>query len=647
MSLKLKFSMLFAFILAAITGFLFIQLSASSNTASEIEEISDSSLPRQQMADSLLETFERIDNLLQYAVLTAEHILIDNADGDIETFKSGLSALRALQPDNELMIERISQVSNNYFRNARELAIAIINTDEDATEITPTFNELSSRTSDYRDRLRDLLVSQATSQKEQLSRSLVHIVNEAQRRLQLSFVLGILMTLSLAVVLISFTRAIVIPVAELSRTAGHVAMGNYDSAAEVAIRSKDEIGKLAQSFREMSDTLQETTVSRDFFDKIINSMGDMLILTDDKNNIVFFNRAVQEELGIMQPEVEGKNLNTLLRIDGKNRHLIQQEYEARFEAEIVSGKGTIVPVAVSKSKIYLDGGKEIRHVFVASNISAQKRAEAAERLAKETAIERQQLQEDRMMSIAILVSGVAHEINNPNHMILSNISFIRKAWESAIPVLEKVAEDEGEFNLGGIPMGRASELVPQAISIIKGGSERIKTIVKELRDYSREQPLDRNETVDINSIIKSASTLLHNMITKSTDCFETRLTEENALIRGNYQRIEQVVINLLANACQALTSKEQCIEVTTAKSAGTVQLIVRDQGMGIEKQTLKRVFDPFFTTKRGAGGTGLGLSISKRIIEEHQGTISIETAKAEGTSILISLPAITGEKEER
>jgi len=140
--------------------------------------------------------------------------------------------------------------------------------------------------------------------------------------------------------------------------------------------------------------------------------------------------------------------------------------------------------------------------------------------------------------------------------------------------------------------------------------------------------------------IKSAITLTNNIIKKSTNSLILELDENIPLIKVNYHQIEQVIINLLQNACESLTDKEKSIIIKTKyiKSSEEISITIEDQGMGMDENTLKQITNPFFTTKLGIGGTGLGLSVSLNIINNHGGTLSFKSKPKKGTkaSILLS-----------
>jgi polar amino acid transport system substrate-binding protein len=148
--------------------------------------------------------------------------------------------------------------------------------------------------------------------------------------------------------------------------------------------------------------------------------------------------------------------------------------------------------------------------------------------------------------------------------------------------------------------------------------------------------------IDLNEITRTALRLVDATIRKTTGHFQAQLEEGIPRIRGNAQRIEQVVVNLIINACQALPDPERGITVSTHYNGALkcVVLRVHDQGTGIQPEHLNRLTDPFFTTKRDRGGTGLGLSVSAGIVKEHGGSLSFESTLGVGTTVSVTLPAV-------
>jgi len=262
--------------------------------------------------------------------------------------------------------------------------------------------------------------------------------------------------------------------------------------------------------------------------------------------------------------------------------------------------------------------------------------EKAEELARQQ--QEKLFQSEKMASVGILVSGVAHEINNPNNFILLNSDNLSDIWTDLRPFLDRYAKDYGDFVVAGLQYSEIRDEVALIINGIKEGSERITKIVKTLKDFARKDPGNLDQVVDIANVIDDSVTILASLIKKSTDRFTINLSEDLPKIKGNIQQIEQVVINLISNACQALGDRSQGITVSTVLQDPCISIVIQDEGGGIASEDLKYIMDPFFTTKRDTGGTGLGLSISYNIVKDHGGDLTIQSQVGRGTTATITLP---------
>ena len=270
-------------------------------------------------------------------------------------------------------------------------------------------------------------------------------------------------------------------------------------------------------------------------------------------------------------------------------------------------------------------------------------AERRRRQAQAQASQQQEqlYQAAKLASIGTLVSGIAHEINNPITSIVLNAQTLDKTWRALGPLLDEDLEDHKDFSVGGMPYEMLRERLPLLLSDTVDAALRVHSIVSDLKDFARQQPSDLNETVDVNASVRRAAGLVANLIKKSTRIFELSQAPDLPMIKGNAQRIEQVVVNLLVNACQALTDPDQAIRVATVfdQGADEVVIMVSDQGQGIPAELRSRIKDPFFTTKRDQGGTGLGLAISERIVQDHGGHLDLKLGTPRGTVAQIALPA--------
>ncbi len=372
-----------------------------------------------------------------------------------------------------------------------------------------------------------------------------------------------------------------------------------------------------------------------------------LIVTDLKGedaHIIEFNRGAEKIFGYEREEAIGKPV-AMLHLPEDVARFPEVMDAMRKRKDGFTGENTLVrksgerfPALFSTYPIFDSKGEMTAALGLSVDLSERKAFEESSRRQQ-----RQLFQADKMISLGTLVSGVAHEINNPNHFIMSHTYPLIKAWQQAEPILAEYNDSSGDFMLAGMPFKEARERIPEMFDSILKGSTRIKAIVKELRDYTMVHPSITINEIQINHVVKSAITLLSNMIKRTTDHFSIEYGKGMPGFMGNYQRMEQVVINLVQNACQALTGKEKAIRVSTTYDEQTesVLLKVQDEGVGISRKDIHRITDPFFTTKRGFGGTGLGLSISSTIVMEHHGKLTFSSVPDKGTVVTVAVPRVS------
>ncbi|HMK44685.1 MAG TPA: transporter substrate-binding domain-containing protein [Dissulfurispiraceae bacterium] len=279
----------------------------------------------------------------------------------------------------------------------------------------------------------------------------------------------------------------------------------------------------------------------------------------------------------------------------------------------------------------------------------QTEVEKRKRAAEELKLQQQQLvQADKMAALGVLVSGMAHEINNPNGLISLNLPTIAEVIRDADPILQRHYHQHGDFAMGGLAYSKMRREVPLMLDEMQDAARRIRRIVEDLKHFSRRSDANFDELVDLNTVVQTSMRLVDNSLRKATNNYNVRYEGDLPPVRGNSQRLEQVVVNLILNASQALEDPDKGIFVSTAYDAGRrgVSVQVADEGAGIPPEHLSRLTDPFFTTKRETGGTGLGLAISDGIVREHGGTMRFESIAGKGTTVIVTLPAAVQEVKE-
>ena len=222
-----------------------------------------------------------------------------------------------------------------------------------------------------------------------------------------------------------------------------------------------------------------------------------------------------------------------------------------------------------------------------------------------------------MATLGELTTGVAHELNNP----LNNIGLFTGN------VIDMVQS-------GQVDADRILRDLQKAMQQVQKATE----IITHLRTFGRAAPASR-EPLPVNDVVERALSLLHEQLRLREISVETDLAAENPIVLGNPIQLEQVFLNLLTNARDALAdAPKKVISIRTCVDEESVRLSFADTGPGIPPTLEQRIFDPFFTTKEVGAGTGLGLSITYGIIQDHEGAISVENRPGEGVTFLIELP---------
>jgi PAS domain S-box-containing protein len=359
-------------------------------------------------------------------------------------------------------------------------------------------------------------------------------------------------------------------------------------------------------------------------------------------NLTFFNNALVRFSGYSREELVGMSNRRFMTEESAQKvfQVFSEVYQTGepanpFDWEMVRKDGSKRFIETSVSLIQDSKGQPIGFRGIARDVTDRKQIE------EQAKIHQQQLmQAGKMVALGTLVSSVAHEINNPNNFIMLNTPILSEAWKGAMPILNEYYERNGDFVIGGIKYTEMCDNITMLFSGILDGAKRIKQIVENLKDFVMRDASDMTQSVDINAVLRSAISLLSNVIMKSTNHFSVEYGKNLPVLRGNFQRFEQVIINLVQNACQSLPDERKGIFASTSYDEKRRSIVVKveDQGTGIPSENLSHITEPFYTTKSDSGGLGLGLSISSRIVKEHGGTLTFTSEPGKGTKAEIVLP---------
>jgi PAS domain S-box-containing protein len=290
----------------------------------------------------------------------------------------------------------------------------------------------------------------------------------------------------------------------------------------------------------------------------------------------------------------------------------QQRFSEPAEYRSRSADGRELNIEISSIPVELDGQPAV--VAFARDVTERK------------AIQAKLVQADRLSSLGVLSAGVAHEINNPLAYVLLNLEFLEREIERLGVKPEKL------------------ESLKNRLHDARHGAERVATIVRDLRTFARGDEGARTP-VRVTSTIESALNIANAEIEPRARI--VRRYDEVPPADANANRLEQVFLNLLLNAAQAIPPnsdpEHHRIEITVRRAGESVCIDVRDTGVGMSEPILQKIFDPFFTTKPAGVGTGLGLPICQSIVRALGGDLAVKSAPGEGSCFTVSLPIWNGD----
>ncbi|MBS12869.1 MAG: hypothetical protein CME19_14835 [Gemmatimonadetes bacterium] len=229
----------------------------------------------------------------------------------------------------------------------------------------------------------------------------------------------------------------------------------------------------------------------------------------------------------------------------------------------------------------------------------------------------QLVQSGKMAAVGQLAAGVAHEVNNPLQIILSRVQLLMLRHQ----------EQDG---------------LVKDLRLIESNVKRISRIIRSLLDFARHNSgEEEHKEIDLVYLVNQTINLMHHLLEKGKVSARLHIDDdEPSKIAGNTGEMEQVFLNLIINALQAMPGEGGDLEVDIKRMEDQVIVRLQDSGEGIPEENLPKIFDPFFTTREESGGTGLGLSIIFGIVEKHNGRIEVDSEVGQGTTFTLRFPAL-------
>ena len=370
----------------------------------------------------------------------------------------------------------------------------------------------------------------------------------------------------------------------------------------------------------LEDVLQR---SNTFLRKLLASAVDAIIAADKKGRILIYNEMAARILGYdakrAHQEIEIRDLYPGDMAYEVMKELRGEEYGGKgslrsYQVDLLAKSGEAIPINLNASIVY-EGDKEIATIGIFHDMREELRIK--EELGK-TQI--QLLQAEKMASLGMLAAGVAHEINNPVAIMIEESGWI-----------EDLLEDE-EFKTS-----KNLEEFKRALNQINTQGNRCREITHKLQSFARKTD-STIQPVQVNEIIEDIVTLSAQRAKYTNVELKTRLQTDLPTVRISLSEMQQVLLNLVNNALDAIETEGGTVTLSSRSSRGRILVEVVDDGPGIPKTDLDRICEPFFTTKPVGKGTGLGLFICYFIIKTMGGKIDVNSIVGVGTTFSISIP---------
>ena len=399
--------------------------------------------------------------------------------------------------------------------------------------------------------------------------------------------------------------------------------GTVFMAHAIVTTLKDSSGKtlgfleIARDITEKIALEKELWKTKDFLENIVQSSVDAILTTDPKGRITFLNRAFEEMVGRSRENIIGLPIHQFylngLHEARKIMAILREKGSLKnYETKVVKKDGT-VSILTSASLLQDESGQIIGTLGVFKDLTEKKKLE--EELIKTQA---HLIEVGKLRALGELVAGVAHEVNNP---LMAADAFLHVIRETL------TKEDENQKRL----------------ELIQRCNERIAKIINHLLHFSRQSKFAFRK-VDINEPIENALMITGQQLLNHGIRLIKNFSPNLPKIWGDANQLEQVFLNLISNAKDAMEKSDRKRELTITTSlrhpngSNDVEIVVRDTGTGILEDNVEKIFEPFFSTKQVGKGTGLGLSICYGIIEAHGGRIEVESRLEEGTTFRVMLP---------
>jgi PAS domain S-box-containing protein len=384
----------------------------------------------------------------------------------------------------------------------------------------------------------------------------------------------------------------------------------------------DRIGRL--DTEGLQTVVQRLARERSFLETLFNTIEDGVLVADEQGRVIYFNQAVTELIGL-QPDSEGQAIGDILpEVDWKKISKVDRqggEHVTRLEFEVHYPRPRFLRLYAAPLDGEARGSTGVALILHDATEARQKTFEAIE--------------SERVQALTLLAASVAHEIGNP----LNALHIHLQLMEREVKKLKSAPANVRGFSRPRPPAvesntAEVSEKLSQYLEVAKGEINRLDYIITQFLGAIRPAPLQM-KLASLNDVAEKTLALLRPEIENRGVTVKTKLARHLTATPIDATQLQQVLVNLVKNAVQAMTTGGT-LTLQTGENSDTVWISVADTGGGIPQEQINRIFEPFYTTKKK--GSGLGLMIVQRIVRAHNGRIELDSNVGHGTTFRIWLP---------
>jgi len=420
-----------------------------------------------------------------------------------------------------------------------------------------------------------------------------------------------------------------------SQQALHEARSELERRVEERTAQLEKVNELLlKEIADRTHAQEELEASQSALQAVFDSISDPLVLIGPAMEIRMLNHAAVKYYRLVAPK---EPVGRICHLAFKG--LAEPCEGCEVPAALLKGvnmtferKGFMDPQRTEQVHIYPVKSPESQAQGVLLRISD---------VTEQKLIQQQLIQSEKMATLGVLATSIAHEINNPNAFISFNLPILWEYLEEVLPILDAYAETHPDLEIARMPYREFRRDVFNLLENMGHGAERIRTFVAGLKDFALMKDPRPGEWVNVSEVVERALSICRAQIKSAVKTLTADIPPGLPPVWADAHSLEQILINLLVNAAQAADKADSRVELrarVTDRWLDRLVIEVSDNGRGMNEETRQRIFDPFFTTKPRPEGTGLGLYVVHTLVGALQGRIEVESAPAEGSTFRVVLP---------